>query len=85
MKPKKKRKLPSFLLRSEIKRNGSEIFFASMQKKWFFRLFLHLKQNENEMKRKQNGKEAKTSKRKRKSEILGQSVKKRRKILRSVF
>jgi hypothetical protein len=45
--------LPSFSLRSEMKRNGSEIFFSSMRKVY-----------ENDVKRK-NEKEAKTSKRKR--------------------
>jgi hypothetical protein len=50
-----------------MKRNGSEIFFASMRKKCFFRLFRidakhrNLKRNENGMKRKQNGKEARTA------------------------
>jgi hypothetical protein len=48
-----KKKLPSFSLRSEMKRNGSNIIFASMRKKVY----------ENEIKRK-NEKEAKTSKRK---------------------
>jgi hypothetical protein len=53
------------LLRSEMKRNGSEIFFASMRKKCFFRFFRidekrrNLKRNENGTKRKQNEKEAK--------------------------
>jgi hypothetical protein len=56
---------PSFSLRSEMKRNRSEIFFASMRKKCFFHLFSHLKRNKNEMKRKQNEKETKTAKRKR--------------------
>jgi hypothetical protein len=46
-----------------MKRNGSEIIFASMRKKWFFLLVFALKQNKNEMKPKQNEKE--TSKRKR--------------------
>jgi hypothetical protein len=44
-----------------MKQNGSEIFFSSMQKS-VFRLFSHLKRNENEIKQKQNEKEAKTSK-----------------------
>ncbi len=48
-----------------MKRFGSEIFFRFDAKKVFFRLFSHLKQNDNEIKRKQNDKEAKTSKRKR--------------------
>jgi hypothetical protein len=48
-----------------MKRFGSEIFFRFDAKKVFFRLFSHLKQNENEIKRKQNDNEAKTSKRKR--------------------
>jgi hypothetical protein len=48
-----------------MKRNGSEIFFASMRKKGFFRLFRidakrrNLKRNENGTKRKRNKKEAK--------------------------
>jgi hypothetical protein len=49
---------PSFSLRSEMKRNGSEIFFR------FFRIDAkrrNLKRNENEMKRKQNEKGAKTA------------------------
>jgi hypothetical protein len=50
----KETKLPSYSLRSEMKRNGSEIFFRFDVKKMY----------ENEMKRK-NKKEAKTSKRKR--------------------
>jgi hypothetical protein len=40
-------------------------FFRFDAKKVFFRLFSYLKQNENEMKRKENEKEAKISKRKR--------------------
>ncbi len=63
-KTKKKQKLPSFSLWSWMKQNGSEIFFSSMQKS-VFRLFSHLKRNENEIKQKQNEKEAKTSKWKR--------------------
>jgi hypothetical protein len=39
--------------------------FCFDAKKVLFHLFLHLKRNENEMKRKQNGKEAKTAKQKR--------------------
>jgi hypothetical protein len=66
----KEAKLPSFSLRSEMKRIGSEIFSLRCEKSvWKL----------NEAK---NEKEAKTSTRKR---ILGQSAKKRRKILRSVF
>jgi hypothetical protein len=45
----KEAKLPSFSLRSKTKRNGSEIFFASMRN--FFR-FDAKKVYENEMKRK---------------------------------
>jgi hypothetical protein len=41
-KTKKEAKLPSFSLRSKMKRNGSEIIFASMRKKVY----------ENEIKRK---------------------------------
>jgi hypothetical protein len=68
------KKIPSFLLRSEIKQNGSEklpsfslqskteaTFFRFDVKKMFFRLFSHLKRNLNEMKRKQNEKEVKRS------------------------
>jgi hypothetical protein len=51
-----------------MKRNGSEIFFASMRKKCFFRLFRidakrrNLKRNENgTKKRKQNEKKQKTA------------------------
>jgi hypothetical protein len=58
---KKKQKLPPFSLRSEMKRNRSEIVFASMRKKCFFAS----EAKENEMKQKLNEKEAKTSKRKR--------------------
>ncbi len=43
--------------RSEAKRKRN--LFRSEAKKVFFRLFLHLKRSENEMKRKQNEKEAK--------------------------
>ncbi len=52
----------SFSLRSEMKWNRSEIFFASMRKKCFFHLFRidvkrrNLKRNENEIKRKRNKK-----------------------------
>jgi hypothetical protein len=48
-----------------MKQNGSEIIFASVRKKCFFRLFRidakrrNLKRNENGTKRKQNEKEAK--------------------------
>jgi hypothetical protein len=57
----------TFSFRRETKQNGSEIFFASMRKKVFFLLFCidakhrNIKQNENQMKRKQNEKEAKTA------------------------
>ncbi len=50
-----------------MKRNGSEIFFALMRKKCFFRLFRidakrrNLKRNENGTKWKQNEKEAKNA------------------------
>ncbi len=47
-------KLPSFSLRSEMKRNGSEFFRFDAKK-----VFSHLKRNENEMKQKQNKKDAK--------------------------
>jgi hypothetical protein len=50
-------------MRNEAKRKWN--FFRFNAKKVFFCLFLHLKQNENGMKQKQNEKEAKTSKRKR--------------------
>ncbi len=49
--------------RNEAKRKLN--FFGYHAKKVFFRLFLHLKRNENEMKQEQNEKEAKTSRRKR--------------------
>jgi hypothetical protein len=61
-KMKKKQKLPSFSLRSETE---AKLFSLLSEKSVFFRLFSHLKQNENEMKRKQNEKEAKTLMRKR--------------------
>jgi hypothetical protein len=48
---------------NEAKRKRN--FFHFDAKKVFFRLVSHLKRNENEMKRKQNKKEAKTSKEKR--------------------
>jgi hypothetical protein len=64
MKRKGRKKLPSFSLRSEMKQNGSEklpsFTFQSEMEANFFRF--HAK---NEMKRKRNKKEAKTSKRKR--------------------
>jgi hypothetical protein len=50
-----------------MKRNGSKIFFATMQKKCFFCLFRidakhsNLKRNENGMKQKQNEKKARTA------------------------
>jgi hypothetical protein len=50
----KEAKLPSFSLRSEMKRNGSEIIFASMRKKC-----MKMKLSEK------NEKEVETSKRKR--------------------
>ncbi len=76
---KRKHKLPSFSLWSEMKWNGSEKlpsfslqsetdakFFSFDAKKMFFRLFSHLKRNENEVKRKQNEKEEKQSETKQK-------------------
>ncbi len=64
-KTKKKRKTAIIIAskRNEVKRKWN--FFRFNAKKVFFRLFSHLKRNENEIKRKQNEKEAKTSKRKR--------------------
>jgi hypothetical protein len=58
-------KLPSFSLLSKIKRNGSEklpsfSLQSKMRAKFFFALM-----RKNEIKRKQNEKEAKTSKQKR--------------------
>jgi hypothetical protein len=50
-----------------MKRNGSEIFFASMRKKFFLCVFRievkrrNLKRNKNETKQKQDEKEAKTA------------------------
>jgi hypothetical protein len=78
-------KLPSFSLLSKIKRNESEklpsFLLRSKMEANFFALM-----RKNEIKRKQNEQEAKTSKRKSiKSEILGQFVKNRRKLFRLVF
>jgi hypothetical protein len=70
IKQKGSEKLPSFLLRSEMKRNRSEkmpsfslrsemeakFFRFDAKKVGFFRLFSHLKRNENEIKRKQSKK-----------------------------
>ncbi len=50
---------PSFLLRSEMKRNGSEIFSLRCEKS-VFSLFSHLKQNKNEKEAKTKRKRSKT-------------------------
>jgi hypothetical protein len=83
-------KLPSFSLRSETeaknaiifasKRNGTK-FFRFEAKKVFFRLFSHLKRNENEIKQKQSEKtfisfriEAKRKDRKRNEKLLESKI-----------
>jgi hypothetical protein len=73
----KEAKLPSFSLRSKMKRNGSEIFFASMQRKC-----MKIKWSEKKTKK------AKTSKRKRikwNSRTICKETKKNIKVCLSVF
>jgi hypothetical protein len=58
-------KLPSFSLRSEMKRNGSKKLPSFLLQSEMGANFFFASMRKNEMKQKQNEKEAKTSKRKR--------------------